>query len=127
MKHASSISALSAQSVHLLPRHELMSCLEEVVTTGWKGTFYRKHWGIRRLEDALGLIRSGEFHHLPVIRKHHLRDHWEQLMQFEDAVDRNKHLALLLQKGQMHTYTFSSSLNHACRNSPLWHTSKVIP
>lgn len=87
MTHPSGIPLLPTQPLYPLSDHDLMNRLEHVVTTGWQNPFYRTHWGVHRLEDALSTIRAGAFHHLPVIRKQHLRDHWAQLMHFEDAVD----------------------------------------
>lgn len=86
MQRVDSIS-LPAQPLNPPSLHEMELRLEEVVTLGWQNPYYRAHWGKRHLEDVLTLIRTGTFHHLPVTRKQQLRDHWEQLMYFEDAVD----------------------------------------
>jgi len=61
--------------------------LEQVVSAAWRRPFYRGHWGCGAWEQALALFREGRFHELPVIRKRHLRDHLEEIVDFEDAVD----------------------------------------
>jgi phenylacetate-CoA ligase len=66
---------------------ELMHRLEEVVATAWHTSFYRQHWGCRHWEDVLAMFRAGRFHELPVIRKQHLRDHLDDIVDFGGAVD----------------------------------------
>ena len=66
---------------------ELTLRLEEVVATAWHNSFYRRHWGCRHWEDVLALFRAGRYHELPAIRKQHLRDHLDDIVDYAGAVD----------------------------------------
>lgn len=48
--------------------------------------FYQKHWNdyvdLTTPEFTVAL-----FQQIPVVRKHHLRDHWEGIMEYGDATD----------------------------------------
>ncbi|CAM3042711.1 phenylacetate--CoA ligase family protein [Vibrio neptunius] len=46
-------------------------------------SFYRKHWGQQTLAGLEETLLSD----LPVVRKTHLRDHWTEIMNRDDAVD----------------------------------------
>ncbi len=88
MTRSASLSAALLPSQNPLRMSKLqIRRLEEVVAAGWERSFYRTHWGFARLDNALSLIRSMRFQQFPVIRKHHLRDHWDEIMIFENVVD----------------------------------------
>lgn len=45
--------------------------------------FYSKHWG----QGTLASLEATHLSALPVVRKAHLRDHWPEIMNCDDAVD----------------------------------------
>ena len=69
----------------LPPPLHLSQKLEQVVRVAWQQAFYRQHWG--SLDEVLHLIRTNRYHQVPIVRKDHLRQQWEQIMCFEETVD----------------------------------------
>lgn len=64
------------------PAHRIAAVIEQA----WRRPFYPTHWG-----QDLGQIREhvlkGEYHRIPVIRKRHLSQHWDELMEYGDFTD----------------------------------------
>ena len=61
--------------------------LRETVKEAWKRPYYREHWKLSNLEDALALVDRGRLDALPVLRKTDIRDHWEGLIDPANCVD----------------------------------------
>lgn len=64
------------------PAHRIAS----VVNQAWRRPFYPRHWG-RELAQVHEQVRRGEFHHLPVIRKRDISNHWNDLIEYGDFTD----------------------------------------
>ena len=52
----------------------LLPQLESIIKEGWERGFYRDHWQHPSLQDVFNKLYAGEFHKLPITRKHDLRD-----------------------------------------------------
>ncbi len=65
----------------------LLQKLMIAVARAWERPFYRKHWGFDSLDDVLNTIHAGGFESLPIVRKSHLRDDFENVVDFNDAGD----------------------------------------
>lgn len=61
--------------------------LRQTLTEAWSRPFYREHWKLAKLEDALAALDDGSFDALPVLRKTDIRDHWDALVDPTGAVD----------------------------------------
>lgn len=66
---------------------EWHSQIEHVLIAAWKRPFYRDHWGLASVKQVVELARSNSLHELPIVRKSHLRNHWDRIIDFTDAVD----------------------------------------
>lgn len=61
--------------------------LKEILAEAWNREFYKKHWGYKNLDDVLNLVDTNFFDQIPIVRKKHLKTHWNQIMQVDGAVD----------------------------------------
>ncbi|HEX4045884.1 MAG TPA: AMP-binding protein [Gammaproteobacteria bacterium] len=59
----------------------------QAINEAWKRPFYRTHWKFDYLETAIDFINRGNFSSLPVVRKNHISEYWEQLIDYGDFVD----------------------------------------
>lgn len=69
------------------PPSEWRSRIEYVLTEAWKRPFYRDHWRLSSAKQVVELAHSNSLHELPIVRRSHLRDHWDRIIDFTDAVD----------------------------------------
>lgn len=72
---------------HGLAHLPLRQKLGIAVAKAWSSPFYKEYWGTGTLEKSLDLVHRGEFKSLPVIRKSHLRSHFDKILNFEEATD----------------------------------------
>ena len=61
--------------------------LELVVTAAWQRPFYRRHWEGAHWQEVMELFRQGRSNELPPIRKRDLRDHPEEIFDYDGAID----------------------------------------
>lgn len=61
--------------------------LVNAVARAWERPYYKEHWGVNSLNEVLNIVQSGGFESLPVIRKSHLRAHFDDLIDFRNAGD----------------------------------------
>ena len=57
------------------------------VANAWKRPFYQKHWSFSAQEEAVDAVHQGAFTEFPLIRKTHLRTHFDQIIDYDCAVD----------------------------------------
>ncbi|MCG7497357.1 AMP-binding protein [Vibrio sp. Of7-15] len=60
--------------------------IKKTLTHAYKRSYYPEHWKMD-LEDAINLVRQGQYYKLPVIRKSDIRDHWDELIEYGDFTD----------------------------------------
>jgi phenylacetate-CoA ligase len=62
--------------------------IKNVLEEAYKRPFYINHWNkIRNVQDLNDLVQADALSELPIVRKRDLRSHWQEVMDFTDAVD----------------------------------------
>ena len=66
---------------------ELKYSLRLAIREAWERPFYRTHWKFDHLKAVIDFIDQGRFSELPVVRKRHISECWDQLIDYGDFVD----------------------------------------